>query len=75
MASRNAASLAHSLREFDAFPDIAFVRQPVVEALYSISAATLWRRVKAGTLPQPRKLSAGVTVWNVGELRTHLKSI
>lgn len=75
MAVRNAATLKHSLSQFDALPDIAQVRQPVIEALYSISAATVWRRVKAGTLPQPRKLSTRVTVWNVGELRTHLKSI
>ena len=31
-----------------------------------ISAATVWRLVKAGKFPQPFKLSAAVTVWDSG---------
>lgn len=58
-----------ALRNFDLLPDSANVRQPVVEALFACSAATVWRRVKSGSLPAPRKLSAKVTAWNVGDLR------
>jgi predicted DNA-binding transcriptional regulator AlpA len=61
-----------ALRNFDSLPDSANVRQPVVEALCGFSAATVWRRVKDGGLPRPRKLSDRVTAWNVGELRTAL---
>jgi len=75
MAVRTNAALKNSLSNFEVLPDAANVRQPVVEALYSISAATVWRRVKHGTLPKPRKLSPRVTVWKVGELRAHLNSI
>lgn len=61
-----------ALTNFPSLPDEAHVRQPVVEALFACSAATVWRWVKSGRLPQPRKLSARVTAWNVGELRAAL---
>ena len=64
-----------SLINFDALPDAANVRQPVVEALFACSSATVWRWVKAGTIPAPRKLSARVTAWNVGQLRAALKAM
>lgn len=58
-----------ALRHFDSLPDSANVRLPVVAALFACAQVTVWRRVKQGTLPRPRKLSARVTAWNVGELR------
>lgn len=61
-----------SLKNFDHLPDAAFVRQPVVEALFGCSSATVWRRVHAGIIPAPKKFSARVTTWNVGELRRAL---
>lgn len=57
---------------FDQQPDSGYVRQPVVQALFSCSAATVWRMVKRGDLPQPKKLSARITAWNVGDLRSVL---
>jgi predicted DNA-binding transcriptional regulator AlpA len=70
-ATSQPASLS-SLTNFDALPDTANVRQPVVEALFACSSATVWRWVKAGIIPSPRKLSSRVTVWNVGQLRAAL---
>lgn len=58
-----------TLSGFDQLPDVAQVRQPVVEALFGISSATVWRRVGNGTLPKPRKFGPRTTTWNVGELR------
>jgi predicted DNA-binding transcriptional regulator AlpA len=63
------ALLPEALQHFDALPDSANVRQPVVQALFAISAPTVWRWVKAGRLPKPRKHGQRVTTWNVGELR------
>jgi predicted DNA-binding transcriptional regulator AlpA len=63
-----------ALKHFDSLPDSANVRQPIVEALCGYSGATVWRRVKDGGLPRPRKLSPRVTAWNVGELRRMLAS-
>jgi predicted DNA-binding transcriptional regulator AlpA len=67
--------LPDSLTNFDFLPDSANVRQPVVEALYGRSSATVWRRVKDGRIPAPRKVSERVTAWNVGELRRALASL
>ncbi len=68
-----AAPIPDALRNFDALPDAANVRLPVVAILFACSTVTVWRRVKNGTLPAGRKLSEGVTAWNVGELRKALK--
>jgi predicted DNA-binding transcriptional regulator AlpA len=67
------SSVPDALRNFDLLPDDAHVRQPAVEALFAFSGATVWRRVKDGGIPAPRKLSPRVTVWNVGELRRALR--
>ncbi len=65
-------SINHELQFFDQFPNSANVRLPVVEALFACSAPTVWRRVKSGHIPKPRKFSPRVTCWNVGELRQAL---
>lgn len=66
--------IPEALQHFDQLPDSANVRQPVVEALYACSSATIWRRVKDKRIPAPRKLSERVTAWNVGELRQALQA-
>jgi predicted DNA-binding transcriptional regulator AlpA len=66
---KESISINSDLRNFDQFPNSANVRLPVVMALYACSSATVWRGVKEGRLPQPRKLSPRTTCWNVGELR------
>lgn len=62
-------TILDSLKNFDSLPDSAHVRQPVVEGLFGCSAASIWRRVRQGTLPKPQKFSERCTTWNVGELR------
>jgi len=69
---QSAAPVPDALRNFDTLPEAANVRLPVVAALFACSPATVWRRVKSGTLPAPRKLSEGVTAWRVAELRKAL---
>ena len=66
------AVLPNALKHFDSLPDSANVRQPVVQALFAISGPTVWRWVKTGRLPKPRKQGERVTTWNVGELRKRL---
>lgn len=63
-----------ALRHFDSLPAAAHVRQPVVEALFGISASTVWRRVQAGTLPKPFKHGPRTTTWRVGDLRDVLST-
>lgn len=71
MATSKAApsAIPDALKNFDSLPDSANVRLPVVAALRGCSTATVWRDVKRGLLPAPRKLSERVTAWNVGQLR------
>lgn len=57
---------------FDDLPDAAHVRLPTVAMLYATSQPNVWRWVKEGLIPPPRKLGPQTTVWNVGELRRAL---
>ncbi|VCT41773.1 putative transcriptional regulator [Burkholderia pseudomallei] len=75
MSSTSTSSLLDSLKDFDSLPSIALVRQPVVEALFACSSTSVWRNVKNGRIPQPVKLSAGVTAWRVGDLRAALAAL
>ncbi len=73
MAQRtNQSAIPDALKNFDSLPDSANVRQPVVQGLFGCSSATVWRNVKKGIIPAPRKLSERVTAWNVGDLRKAL---
>ena len=65
----HAAPIPDALANFDRLPDSAFVRLPVVASLFACSPVTIWRMVQKRTLPAGRKISEGVTAWNVGELR------
>ena len=73
MAQRtDKGAIPNALANFDSLPDSANVRQPIVQGLFAISSATVWRWVAKGTLPAPRKLSERVSAWNVGDLRKAL---
>lgn len=74
MSSTTNKSIPDALRHFDALPDSAYVRLPVIQGLDACSPATVWRRVKAGTFPAPEKLSAGISAWNVGVIRAARKA-
>lgn len=66
-------AVPNALRNFDQLPDAAHVRQPTVEALFGISSATVWRRVRAGIL-KPHRFGERTTTFNVGELRAVLSA-
>ena len=61
-----------ALINFDSMPDSAFIRLPVVKALYGVSSATIWRGVKNQTIPSPVKITERTTAWNVGLVRAAL---
>lgn len=71
--SSSTPAIPEALRNFDSLPDSANVRAPVVAGVFAVSVSTVWRLSKNGRLPAPRRLSEGVTAWNVGELRQVLK--
>lgn len=62
-----------STPNFDDLPDAGYARlSQLIPTPVPFSSATLWRKVKAGQFPAPRKLSEGVTAWNVGAVRAWL---
>lgn len=67
------STLQRTLQHFDELPDAARVPGPVVDLLFSISRATRWRRVKAGTLPAPRRDAGSFPTFSVAELRAKLR--
>lgn len=72
MAQKVTINEALALSSFDNLPATSFVRLPVVTGLLGgVSAATVWRMVKAGTL-RTHKLTPRTTTFNVGELRSLL---
>lgn len=68
----NTSIIPDALKHFDNLPDCAHVRLPVVQALFACSPASVWRGVKAGRIPKPRKLSPRTTCWLVADLRAAL---
>ena len=64
--------IPEALANFDQTPNSAFIRLPIVMRLYGVSAATIWRGVKNGTIPKPSKLTERTTSWNVGQVRAAL---
>ncbi|NMG46575.1 AlpA family phage regulatory protein [Azoarcus communis] len=75
VSSKRCAPLPAALIQFSNLPDDAFVRLPIVCALFARSAPTVWRHVKSGQIPSPRKLSDRITAWRVGDLRAALHAI
>ena len=54
----------------DPLPAIGYVRQSqLIPAIFPFSSATLWRKVKDGTFPQPVKLGPRITAWRVDDIR------
>lgn len=52
-----------------ALPDTGFVRQKLLLRFVPFSKSTLWRRVNGGLFPAPIRLSVGITVWRVEDVR------
>jgi prophage regulatory protein len=82
-ASLPASDATKAQVNFDLLPDSAFVRanqlannskrQPAPVPL-PFSEQTMWRKVKAGAFPAPKKFGPQITAWNVGEVRAWLKA-
>lgn len=69
LVDATAQSVPESLKQFDSLPDSAHVQLRTVAGVVGVSESTVWRMVKRGSLPTPKKVSERATRWNVGELR------
>jgi predicted site-specific integrase-resolvase len=61
----------NAVNQFFALPDKAGARLPLVKEVLGCSAATVWRLVRQGKITAI-KISAGVTLFNVGTVRALL---
>ena len=57
---------------YGVLPATGFVRLADLRQIIPLSDSTIWRRVKAGTLPAPIRLSERVTAWKVEDIRKFL---
>ena len=74
MAQKVTINEALAISKFDNLLATSFVRLPVVRGLLGgVSAATVWRMVRIGTL-KTHKLTPRTTTFNVGELRSLLSA-
>jgi predicted DNA-binding transcriptional regulator AlpA len=64
--------IPEALANFDAMPDSAYIRLPVMRGLYGVSSASIWRGVKSLTIPKPAKLTERTTAWSVRLIRADL---
>lgn len=48
---------------------------PPIPAIIPVKKSTWWAGVKNGRFPQPIKLSKGVTVWRVEDIRDYIASV
>jgi hypothetical protein len=60
-----------ALAQFSNLPDEAGARLPLARSVLGCSSATVWRLAKSGKITA-RKISQGVTVFNVGSIRSLL---
>lgn len=66
-------------------PEIGFLRlkqiigskktKPPIPAIIPISRSSWLQGIKEGIFPQPIKLSSGITVWSVADIRALCESI
>jgi prophage regulatory protein len=63
--------------DFDELPDIAMIQiRPLLKCkVLPYSATTIWRKCRSGEFPSPIKVSAGITAWRVGDIRSYLSEI
>ena len=67
-----------TIKDFENLPDSAMVRAAQLignkssMGLIPIGNSTFYRYVQQGKFPKPTKLSNGVAVWTVGEVRKWL---
>ncbi len=55
--------------------EVGLIRQKQLLPLVGFSAPTLWRKVKAGSFPQPIKIGEKMTAWRMEEIRNWMNTL
>lgn len=68
--------MADNINPYGSLPDAGFIRQSqLIPSIFPFSPATLWRKVKDGTFPQPVKLGPRITAWKVEDIRDWIERL
>ncbi len=68
--------MANNSNPLGSLPETGYVRQSqLIPRIFPFSSATLWRKVKAGTFPQPVKLAPRITAWRVEDIRNLIEHL
>lgn len=62
----------NEIQNLDHMPDCGYIAVRSLAAWLGVSQVTIWRWVKSGRLPAPKKLGENTTRFNVGEIRSAL---
>lgn len=70
-----AGVIPESISRFNQLPDSALIGSTAVRGLVGdITTVTLWRWIRSGEFPAPRKLPGGrLNAWRVGDVRNFLE--
>lgn len=52
-----------------------FLRLPQVIKVVSMGRSTIWKLVKEGKFPKPRKISPKISVWLDSEIQAYIQKI
>ena len=67
---KNCRDMPSNPNPLGALSETGYIRQSqLIPAIFPFSSATLWRKVKSGTFPQPVKLGPRITAWRVEDIR------
>lgn len=66
---------AKKTHQSNTLPETGYIRLKQILIFIPFSAATIWRKVKAGTFPKPIKLSENITAWKAEEVREWLDNV
>ena len=69
--SQHSKPIPESIKQFDNYPDSAFIRPQIAKTLLGISIATFWRLVKSGQI-KTHKLTVRTTTVKVSDLRAFM---
>lgn len=68
--------MANRINPQHSLPQAGYIRQAqLIPAIFPFSAATLWRKVKAGTFPHPVKLGPRITAWKAEDIRDWIERL
>jgi prophage regulatory protein len=73
---KNRRDMPNNTNPLGALRETGYVLQSqLIPAIFPCSSATLWRKVKAGTFPQPVKLGPRIRPWRVEDIRSLIEHL